>query len=213
MHDLSTQATLRYLVPGGEKPVYIASEGGADAQLKINAAFEDRIVAIGDARRFTDSPAVRNQHNSRETASVVHNDYTNASAQKRLRDLLPEDDAKVRINTRFAIINVWRSIAGPVIQTPLSCCDAQTLDEADIVASERRAKDRIGELELVSFNSGHRWYYYPEMTKEEVLLIKTFDSAEDGRARRSVHCAFNNPLAPSDAAPRESMESRMLVFY
>jgi hypothetical protein len=87
------------------------------------------------------------------------------------------------------------------------------LVETDCVASERRAKDRIGELELVSFNSEHRWYYYPEMTGAEVLLIKTFDSAKDGRARRSAHTAFNNPLAPPGAPPRESVESRLLVFY
>ena len=51
------------------------------------------------------------------------------------------------------------------------------------------------------------------MTRDEVLLFKTFDSARDGRARRSIHTAFSNPLAPGDALPRESIESRMLVFY
>jgi len=114
---------------------------------------------------------------------------------------------------RFAIINVWRSISGPVIQSPLTCCDASTLVDTDYVASERRAKDRVGELELVSFSPDHRWYYYPEMTMTEVLLIKTFDTAQDGRACRSAHTAFDNPLAPLDAPPRESMESRMLIFY
>ena len=79
-------------------------------------------------------------------------------------------------------------------------------------ASERRAKGRIGELELVSYNPSHKWYYYPEMHKEEVLLIKTFDS-DDERASRSVHTAFNNPLATHEAPPRESIESRILIFF
>lgn len=271
MGQSSTQAALRYLIPTGEKPIYIASEGGADAQLSINADFEDKVVDITDARQLhpsasldkqgfelhrhlssvddfyaaarqptpyeaelrelvlaitgghellvfdhtlrSDSPAIRRQHNIRETASVIHNDYTEASAEKRLRDLLPADEAEKCLQSRFAIINVWRSIAGTVVQTPLACCDAQTLAEEDIVASERHAKDRIGELELVSFNPDHRWYYFPAMTREEVLLIKTFDSAGDRYARRSIHTAFNNPLAPPDAKPRESIESRMLVFY
>ena len=30
MNDLSTQAKVRYLIPGDEKPVYFASEGGAE---------------------------------------------------------------------------------------------------------------------------------------------------------------------------------------
>ena len=58
-----------------------------------------------------------------------------------------------------------------------------------------------------------RWYYYPEMHYGEALLIKTFDSATDGRARRSIHTAFDNPLAPADAPARESIESRLLVFF
>jgi hypothetical protein len=81
------------------------------------------------------------------------------------------------------------------------------------VASERRAEERIGELELVSWNPAHSWYYYPEMSRDEALLIKTFDSARDGRARRSIHTAFSNPLAPPGAPARESIESRLLVFY
>jgi hypothetical protein len=114
---------------------------------------------------------------------------------------------------RFAIINVWRSIAGPVLNSPLACCDAQTIDATDLVASERRAKERIGELELVSWNPAHQWFYYPQMSRDEALLIKTFDSARDGRARRSIHTAFSNPLAPPDAPARESIESRLLVFF
>ena len=272
MNERSTQAVLRYLVPGDEKPIYYASVGGADAQLNIpNAEFEEKLVNISDARHQSvpasldkegfslrshtsaisdfykltdhqqeyeeelrdlvlplvegnnllifdhtlrsDSAAIRSEHNTREPASVVHNDYTEASAKKRMLTLLPSKEAEHLQTERFAIINVWRSISGPVIQSPLTCCDASTLVDTDFVASERRAKDRVGELELVSFSPVHRWYYYPEMTMTEVLLIKTFDSAQDGRACRSAHTAFDNPLAPLDAPPRESMESRMLIFY
>ena len=170
-------------------------------------------LLVFDHTLRSDSAAIRSQHNTREPAAIVHNDYTEASAKNRIRNLLPSKEAKHLLLGQFAIINVWRSISGPVIQSPLTCCDAQTLVETDCVASERRAKDRIGELELVSFNSEHRWYYYPEMTGTEVLLIKTFDSAKDGRARRSAHTAFDNPLAPPGAPARESVESRLLVFY
>ena len=118
-----------------------------------------------------------------------------------------------KLEGRFAIVNLWRTIAGPVHQSPLACCDASTLDPTDLIASERRARERIGELELVSWNPAHRWYYFPAMQPDEVLLIKTFDAATDGRARRSIHTAFDNPLAPTDAPPRESIESRPLVFF
>lgn len=251
--------------------MYVASSGGADAALDIGAEFEERQVAIHDARRIdppasidregftlcncttqvknfyqlepdrslyeraisqlvlsvtggtaarvfdhtlrSDSRAVRGARGTREPASVVHNDYTDASARKRLLDILPRTQALSRLGQRFAIVNVWRSIRGSVRNSPLALCDASTLGAPDLVAAERRAVDRIGELELVSWNPGHRWYYYPDMAEQECLLIKTFDSATDGRATRCVHTAFTNPMAPADAPPRESIESRMFVFF
>ena len=130
-----------------------------------------------------------------------------------MRDLLAPREAADWLRDRFAIINVWRGISGPVLKSPLALCDAATLAEADLVASERRARERIGELQLVSWNPAHAWYYFPAMQPGEVLLIKTFDSARDGRARRCIHTAFDNPLAPDDAPPRESVESRLLVRF
>ncbi|MCW8873822.1 MAG: hypothetical protein OQK01_14515, partial [Xanthomonadales bacterium] len=38
------QTRIRYLLPGAEKPIYIASRGGADAALNIGAEFEERQV-------------------------------------------------------------------------------------------------------------------------------------------------------------------------
>ncbi len=161
----------------------------------------------------SDSRDLRGQHSTREPASVIHNDYSDASAVKRLRDLLPPDEADDRLSRRFAIVNVWRSINGTVINSPLAICDFSSADTADFVASERRAKERIGELELVTHNPAHRWHYFSEQQFNEALLLKTFDSATDGRARRVAHTAFTNPLAPPDAPPRESIESRLLVFF
>jgi hypothetical protein len=271
MSDLDLTASLRYLIPTGERPVYVASQGGADAAMNIGADFEQREVAVRNARELSppasldhqgfclvrhetrvddfyhlqaalpayeeeisalvlaatggsealvfdhtlrsDSSDIRGERTIREPASVIHNDYTDASAEKRLRDLLTEDEAEQRLQRRFAIVNLWRSVKGTVWNSPLALCDASTLATSDLVAAERRAKDRVGELELVCWNPAHAWYYLPEMTYEEALLIKTFDSSGDGRARHSIHTAFDNPLAPADAPPRESMESRLMVFF
>jgi len=170
-------------------------------------------TVVFDHTLRSDSRDIRGQRSTREPAAVIHNDYTDASARQRLSDLLPQQQAAIRLQQRFAIINVWRSINGPIINSPLACCDATTLATQDLIASERRAAERIGELELVSWNPAHCWYYYPAMQFDEALLIKTYDSATDGRARRSVHTAFENPRAPADAPPRESIESRLLVFF
>jgi hypothetical protein len=46
----------------------------------------------------------------------------------------------------------------------------------------------------------------------EALLLKWYDSAQDGRARVVPHTAFTDPTVPADVLPRESIELRTLVF-
>ena len=114
---------------------------------------------------------------------------------------------------RFAIVNVWRSIAGTIYNHPLVLCDASTVRPDDLISVERRAEERIGELQVALHNPGQRWYYFPEMQVNEALLLKTFDSETDGRTRFTIHSSFEISDAPGDAAPRESIETRCLIFF
>ncbi len=173
-----------------------------------------RIEIFDDTRRSTCLERQK-EKNIREPASIVHNDYTATSGVKRLRDHFadtPREAAKL-LQRRFAIINVWRSIAGPVYNHALALCDATTVRPEDLVSVERRAEERIGELQLALHHPGNRWCYFPEMQMDEALLFKTFDSETDGRTRFTIHTSFEDPDAPADAVPRESIETRCLVFY
>ena len=109
--------------------------------------------------------------------------------------------------------NIWRSIGGPVETTPLAMCDARSISNENLIPMQRRANDRIGEMQHVTFDPGHRWYFFPRMERDEALIFKTYDSATDGRARRSLHSAFRNPVSPPSAQPRESIETRVFAFY
>ena len=108
---------------------------------------------------------------------------------------------------------MWRSISGTVYNHPLVLCDAGTVRPEDLVAVERRAEERIGELQVALHHSDQRWYYFPEMRMHEALLLKTFDSETDGRARFTIHSSFEDATAPVDAPPRESIETRCLLFF
>jgi hypothetical protein len=149
----------------------------------------------------------------REPASRVHNDYTERSAPQRVRDLLPPAEAAARLKRRYAEYNVWRPIKRTAEAWPLALGDAQTVGEGDLVVSELRYPNRTGETYAVTYNPRQRWYYFPRMRTDEVVLIKCFDSARDGRARLSVHSAFPDPTTPADAPPRESIEVRMFAFF
>lgn len=153
-----------------------------------------------------------NEQGIKMPATAVHNDYTASSGPQRLRDLLPTEAAEL-LRHRFAIINVWRPLRGPVLDSPLGVCDARTITPGDLVPSARIYPDRQGEIQAVKFNPAHRWYYFSAMQTAEALLLKCYDSADDGRARFTAHSAFLDPTAPPDSAPRESIETRALVLF
>ena len=147
----------------------------------------------------------------REAVLRVHNDYTLKSGPQRVRDLVPEE-ADERLKRRFAIVNVWRPIVGPLQQFPLALGDAASLAADDIIATDLIYPDRVGEIYSIAHNPAQRWFYFPEMSRDEVVLIKTYDS-DPARARFSAHSAFADPNFPDPKILRESIEIRALVFF
>ncbi|MFO1084700.1 MAG: CmcJ/NvfI family oxidoreductase [Reyranellaceae bacterium] len=144
----------------------------------------------------------------------VHNDYTERSGPQRVRDLLPPDEAEARLRKRFAQYNVWRNIAhDPVEMSPLGFVDSGSIAPRDLAVCDLVYADRVGEIFIGVYNADHRWYYFPRLTREEAVLIKGYDSLKDGRARFSLHSAFDDPTSPANPKPRESIEIRTLAFF
>jgi hypothetical protein len=184
-------------------------------------------------------------------ARVVHGDYTLTSAPQRLRDLARPPTGNDSLRTvlaqgqslldadaveqalasgRFAIINLWRNIAAePVATQPLALCDAASVRPEHLVVFEIHYADRIGENYFAKHHDGHRWYFYPGLTRNEALLIKQWDSAgrlastkgaqPDADAANSAPCtfsfhsAFEDPATPPDAPERWSIEVRCVALY
>lgn len=169
-------------------------------------------IEVFDHTRRAASDRLRRNQVMREPSSVIHNDYTPWSAERRLRDILP-DEAEALLSRRFAIVNIWRSIAGTVETNPLAFCDSRTLAEDDLVEVTRQANDRVGQIQMARFNPDHDWVYFPAMEEGEVALIKTYDSATDGRTRFTIHTAFSDPDTPKGASPRQSIETRCFAFF
>src|SRR6516162_9461439 len=117
--------------------------------------------------------------------------------------------------SRYAIpsTRTTTAIRGPLRDAPLAVCDATSVAFSDFVPSDLVYRDRTGETYRVTYNPAHRWFYVPEMRADEAVLIKCYDSAEDGTARFTAHSAFEDPTAPANVLPRESIEVRTLVFH
>ncbi|MBK17723.1 MAG: methyltransferase [Rhodospirillaceae bacterium] len=166
----------------------------------------DHTVRAGDEK-------VRSAKKVREPVLRAHNDYTVKSGPVRVKDWFGEEKAAPLLERRFSIVNVWRSIVGAIERNPLAICDARSVPLDDMVATERRAAERVGETYRLTYNASHQWYYFPLMQRNEAMLIKSYESESDGRARFTPHTAIEVPNTPENAAPRQSIESRLFAFF
>jgi len=141
----------------------------------------------------------------------IHTDYTEQSGRRRLGLVLGENMPAGPM-PRYCIVNVWRSLRGPVLDTPLAVCDAGSVDVSDLIEAEVRYPRRNGEIYLAAYARRHRWWYYPGLDRHEALVFKQYDSQLSGVARFVPHAAFSHPDAPADAPPRISIEARCLVL-
>jgi hypothetical protein len=164
-------------------------------------------------RRRVPGQEDRSRSGPRQPATRVHVDHTARSGPQRVRDLMG-DEAEELLRGRVQVINMWRPIRRePLRDAPLAVCDSRTVDAADLVPSDLVYRERVGETYSVRYNPAHRWFYTPEMRRDEVLLLKIADTRTDISARFMPHTAFTDPTTPADAFPRESIELRTLVFH
>ena len=200
---------------GDEKAIVkVYYEEMADLACRITGAARAYVFDHLVRKREAGRPALtfgRLGNNSKPASNGrVHNDYTEQSGQRRMQAVLKDAAAAVE---RYSIVNIWRSIGGPIVDTPLAVFDARTVSIADLVPGEVRYSGRTGEIYYLTHSSRHRWSYYSAMDRHEALIFKQYDSQVSGVARYTPHAAFDLPDAPSDAPLRESIELRCLVVY
>jgi len=183
---------------------------------------------------------------------MVHGDYAMLGAPARLanfllppknddafrpaygdRPLISEEEMQELRGRRYAFINLWRSFSElPCVDMPLTLCDATTTAKEDWITIEFRYVDCTIETYLGGHSSQQKWYYFPEVTKDEGILLKTYDSQgalwkEDSPesytpyhkdepaipATCVLHTAVKDPRVTPDMPKRESIEVRTIVFF
>jgi hypothetical protein len=183
----------------------------------------------------------RTPGSARAPVQQVHVDQTPRAAEVRVRRHVPENEAEELLKGRYQIINVWRPIENPASDFPLAVIDWRSTDPSDYVkvdllypkgeesrevapnpesAFSTDGYEVKGETYGVAPNDNHRFFYDKDMTPEEVMLIKCFDSrshtmtgGKTDIAHATCHTAFVDPQTPAGAPARQSIEVRCLVFY
>jgi hypothetical protein len=182
---------------------------------------DDVVLSARPVRRF----ARVSPHLTRLTSSgqlynsrpghFVHVDISDAAAAVFAKRWRPRDhDRPVR---RFAHYNVWRVFSPPPQDVPLAVCDSRSVSASDLVEADAMM-DIPGKPEssyeglVVRYNPRHRWSYFSNMNRDEVLVFKTHD-LDAGQPNHVPHTAFNDPTFPSGLAPRASIEMRGIAYW
>ncbi|NNL84918.1 MAG: hypothetical protein HKP27_04655 [Myxococcales bacterium] len=147
---------------------------------------------------------------------AVHMDYTTHSTWHEYLHLHGVEEPKGA--RRVVALNFWRPICDVVEDHPLAVCDARTVEREKLqevvvygYGADNYSWHDIGiSTYSVKASERQRWYYFPRMTRDEVLVIKSYDS-QGVIGGTSPHASFEIPNAPP-AAPRRSVELRVLSY-
>ena len=186
----------------------------AEIKSLLMERFDASQVHIFDVTRRSDATGgAQNPDGLRKPATRVHVDYTVKSGPQRARDVLGEQEYERLAGAGAHIfqINVWRPIIGPVENSPLALADAGSIAEDELVATDQVFSDRVGEIYHIAHSVTQHWYYASQMDRDEVILIKGWDSIDDGRALFTPHGALEMIKSQNNTLPRESIEVRTFV--
>ncbi|KAL3909108.1 MAG: hypothetical protein SGPRY_009542 [Prymnesium sp.] len=164
---------------------------------------------------------------------MVHSDSTDASWPSRLRELVsggewalagpshlsPAQGKELASSHRVVVLNLWRLVANFKQPSPsqLAVCDMRSVSMRSALPYHFVVDGFIGWNYGLNKDSAaeHDWYYYPELAADEVIAFKAYDSKHEASGGREYcfHAAFDDPTAPVDCAPRESVEIRVALAF
>ncbi len=194
---------------GGERHI------GEIQQLLLEVSGAEAVaVTPRGVLRFSERSADSGRLDNSRPARFVHVDVSDATAAVFAAQANPYPDRRVR---RFCQYNVWRALSPPPQDAPLALCDARSVEPADRVPADAIFDVRDGpewsfEALVVRGNPRHRWFYFRDMNRDEVVVFKTNDS-DPSRSHCVPHVAVDDASCPPDAPPRMSIEMRGTAYW
>lgn len=182
--------------------------------LELSGADAVIVTGAGVLRFGEKSPDSGKLNNSRP-ARFIHVDCSDPTAAAFAERSRPRGDS--RPIRRFAHYNIWRTFSPAPQDVPLALCDARTVERRDLVPADA-VFDVTGQPEwsfeglVIRFNPRHRWVYFSNMTRDEVIVFKTHDSSA-GEPSQVPHSAFDDPSCPPGVPPRCSIEMRACAYW
>lgn len=142
-----------------------------------------------------------------------HTDSSAVSADQLAIEMQYDKEDKYE---RYLYVNLWRNISdSPIENDHLAMLDERTVVKPD----DYIVRDLFGPgYNVVQYllnarhAATHKWYYFPNMRKDEGILFKQHDSDWTKPGRICFHMSVNDPDL-KDYRPRESVEARMICYW
>ncbi|WJS05688.1 CmcJ/NvfI family oxidoreductase [Roseibium aggregatum] len=171
----------------------------------LTAELGVRAVVVFDHTIRFDDP-----NSGRKPARNVHSDYSPAGAEKRLFDILGEEQAQAWSRDHFAFVNVWRPIDNPINSAPLAFVRPSSVSEDDWIALDLIYPDRRGQIMGLVGNDNHEWIYASRMRPDEVVYFNIFDNQGLPAVGHSAVDLIEDPFV---STVRKSEETRTVVRF
>ena len=208
-----------------ECPTQVAEfRDSAEVARLYPAEIRDIILALtgADAVVVTGPPILRFGERSHEAgtrdnsraARLVHIDVSEKAAADFAKMAAPADGRPIR---RTAQHNIWRTFSPPPQDVPLAVCDARTVGPSELVPADANF-DRDGsivrsfEALLLRYSAAHRWLYFSDMRRDEVIVFKRHDT-DLQQPHQVAHSAFSDARVPAESVPRASVEMRTVAYW
>lgn len=196
---------------------------GQVAQVVMGLSGADIVVPMGGMMRASDTTSSTVQ----PPAAEAHVDFTEGCAARIAQRLYRTAHPQGPGYRRFFAFSLWRALSAPPQDMPLALCEGRSVrDEegthntkvdvneiptGDALYAPIEGEEHMAAATIFHYSPAHRWWYFPDMQPEEVVLIKFYDS-DHSVAWRCPHTAFRDTSRP-DARPRRSMEFRGMAYF
>jgi hypothetical protein len=211
----------RVFYPEIEKLLIEFFPGATDALVYNHDVFDRDYTGDRSEDQEAKNPGVNAQY-----ANIVHNDLNDNSGRVRCRELLTrnlrnfgreqhysEEEAEAKMSRRFMSINLAKPME-TVEQFPFVLCAWPSFANQPYITNYRIYDDRVGETTRFTYRPTHEWYWFPQQKRDEVSMLKCYDSVTDNSVSRwSFHTACVDPTAPANARCRKNVVVRSFVFF
>lgn len=182
----------------------------------------DQVLSRGWELRRSVAPA---EHAAQPPAAGVHVDYAPDHVPGMVSRAYARHFPDGPGFRRAVVTSLWRVFSPPPQDWPLALCDFRTIADGEgaplvtyfvdeLPADPAAPVDHlrpVGSSWRVGYSPAHAWWYFPGMTRDEVLLIKLGDTDRSG-AWAAPHAAFPDP-AVDGVPPRHSIELRTFAYF